>query len=153
MGLNSEEITEESASSPSSPASFLSADEFFAHGHVGVLMVAHPACRNVQTMAATKQAKERFDPLADAALVLSARGWHAGVIGIVAGRLAERFNRPVVMIAQDEHQGRPAIGSLRSVPGFDVHEPLMACREHLLTCGGHAAAAGLRIEAGDAAAA
>jgi len=99
-------------------------------------------------LAATKQAKERFDPVQDAALVLAARGWHAGVIGIVAGRLAERFNRPVVMIAQDEHQGRPAIGSLRSVPGFDIHEPLLACREHLLTCGGHAAAAGLRIEDG-----
>ncbi|NDC62546.1 MAG: single-stranded-DNA-specific exonuclease RecJ [Planctomycetia bacterium] len=99
-------------------------------------------------LAATKQARERFDPVNDAALVLSARGWHAGVVGIVAGRLAERFNRPVVLIAQDEHQGRPAIGSLRSVPGFDVHEPLLACRGHLLTCGGHAAAAGLRIEDG-----
>ena len=103
--------------------------------------------RSIQ-LAATKQAKEQFDPDADAALVLSDRGWHAGVIGIVAGRLAERWHRPVVMISRDEHQGRPAIGSLRSVPGFDVHEPLMACREHLLSCGGHAAAAGLRIEDG-----
>ena len=101
--------------------------------------------RSIQ-LAAVKQVKERFDPFNDAALVLADRGWHAGVIGIVAGRLAERFNRPVVMIAQDEHQGRPAIGSLRSVPGFDVHAALMACRGHLLTCGGHAAAAGLRIE-------
>ena len=101
--------------------------------------------RSIQ-LAATKQARERFDPEADAALVLADRGWHAGVIGIVAGRLAERFHRPVVMIAQDPHQGRPAIGSVRSVPGFDVHEPLVACRELLVTCGGHAAAAGLRIE-------
>ncbi len=101
--------------------------------------------RSIQ-LAATKQAREEFDPEADAALVLADRGWHAGVIGIVAGRLAERFHRPVVMIAQDAHQGRPAIGSVRSVPGFDVHEALVACREHLVTCGGHAAAAGLRIE-------
>ena len=101
--------------------------------------------RSIQ-LAATKQAREQFDPEADAALVLADRGWHAGVIGIVAGRLAERFHRPVVMIAQDPHQGRPAIGSVRSVPGFDVHEPLVACRELLVTCGGHAAAAGLRIE-------
>lgn len=101
--------------------------------------------RSIQ-LAATKQVQEQFDPTVDAALVLADRGWHAGVIGIVAGRLAERFHRPVVMISQDEHQGRPAIGSLRSVPGFDVHEALVACREHLLTCGGHAAAAGLRIE-------
>jgi single-stranded-DNA-specific exonuclease len=51
-----------------------------------------------------------------------------------------------VMIAQDEHQGREAIGSIRSVPGFDVHEPLLACRELLRSCGGHAAAAGLRVD-------
>jgi len=100
--------------------------------------------RSIQ-LAATKQAKERFDTDRDSALVLADRGWHAGVIGIVAGRLAERFHRPVVMIAQDSLQGRPATGSVRSVPGFDVHEALVACREHLVTCGGHAAAAGLRI--------
>ena len=97
-------------------------------------------------LAATKQVKDRFAPEADAALVLAAADWHPGVIGIVAGRLAERFHRPVVMIAQDGLQGRPAIGSVRSVPGFDVHAALVACREHLVTCGGHAAAAGLRIE-------
>jgi single-stranded-DNA-specific exonuclease len=101
--------------------------------------------RSIQ-LAATKQATERFDPAADPALVLAARGWHPGVIGIVAGRLAEKFHRPVVMIAQDEHQGREAIGSIRSVPGFDVHEPLLACRELLRSCGGHAAAAGLRVD-------
>ncbi len=101
--------------------------------------------RSIQ-LAASKQAKECFDPEGDAALVLADRGWHAGVIGIVAGRLAERFHRPVVMIARDEHQGRAAIGSLRSVPGFDVHAALVACRDLLVTCGGHAAAAGLRIE-------
>ena len=101
--------------------------------------------RSIQ-LAAAKQVKDRFDPVHDPALVLADRGWHAGVIGIVAGRLAERFHRPVVMIAQDPLQGRPATGSVRSVPGFDVHEALLACREHLVTCGGHAAAAGLRIE-------
>ena len=56
--------------------------------------------RSIQ-LAATKQAAERFDPAADPALVLAARGWHPGVIGIVAGRLAEKYHRPVVMIAQD----------------------------------------------------
>jgi len=96
-------------------------------------------------LAATKQARERFDPEHDAALVLADQDWHAGVIGIVAGRLADKFHRPVVMIAQDALQGRPATGSVRSVPGFDVHAALVACRDHLVTCGGHAAAAGLRI--------
>jgi single-stranded-DNA-specific exonuclease len=101
--------------------------------------------RSIQ-LAATKQVKETCDPDADPALVLAGRGWHAGVIGIVAGRLAERWHRPVVMLARDELQAKPAIGSVRSVPGFDVHAALMACRELLITCGGHAAAAGLRIE-------
>ena len=99
-------------------------------------------------LAATKQALERFDPDQDAALVLADRGWNPGIVGIVAGRLAERFHRPVAIIAQGAHGGIVASGSLRSVPGFDVHEPLVACRELLVTCGGHAAAAGMRIEDG-----
>ncbi|NBT12221.1 MAG: single-stranded-DNA-specific exonuclease RecJ [Planctomycetia bacterium] len=97
-------------------------------------------------LSATKQAHERFDPDRDAALVLADPTWHPGVIGIVAGRLAERFHRPVVMIARDALQGRPGTGSARSVPGFDVHAAIVACRDLLVTCGGHAAAAGLRIE-------
>ena len=97
-------------------------------------------------LAATKQAINDFDPVADPALVLAGRGWHPGVVGIVAGRLAERYHRPVAVISRDEHQGRPATGSLRSVPGFDLLAALEACRGHLLTCGGHAAAAGLRVD-------
>jgi single-stranded-DNA-specific exonuclease len=99
-------------------------------------------------LAATKQALEQFDPEADAALVLADRGWNAGVVGIVAGRLAERFHRPVVVIAEGAHEGLVASGSVRSVPGFDVHAALMPCRGLLVTCGGHAAAAGLRVEEG-----
>jgi single-stranded-DNA-specific exonuclease len=97
-------------------------------------------------LAATKQALERFDPERDAALVLNDRGWNPGIVGIVAGRLAERFHRPVVVIAQAAHEGLVASGSVRSVPGFDVHAALMPCRELLVTCGGHAAAAGLRVD-------
>ena len=97
-------------------------------------------------LAAAQQADAEFSPETDAALVLAGVGWHPGVVGIVASRLAERFHRPVVVIARDENPQRPAIGSLRSVPGFDVHAALHACREHLLSHGGHAAAAGLRID-------
>jgi single-stranded-DNA-specific exonuclease len=101
--------------------------------------------RSIQ-LAASKQAKETFDPVDDAALVLADRGWHPGVIGIVAGRLADKFHRPVVMISWDKAGLRPGIGSARSVPGFNLHEALADCGEFLLTHGGHAAAAGLKIE-------
>ncbi len=100
--------------------------------------------RSIQ-LAAAKQAQESFDPAEDAALVLAEYGWHPGVIGIVAGRLAERFHRPVVLISWDKSSTRPGIGSARSIPGFNLHAALQACSEHLLSHGGHAAAAGLKI--------
>jgi single-stranded-DNA-specific exonuclease len=69
--------------------------------------------------------------------------WHEGVIGIVASRLVERFNRPVVLIAGTEREWK---GSGRSLPAFDLHGALAACAEHLHRFGGHRAAAGLSIE-------
>ena len=97
-------------------------------------------------LAANKQATEQFDPVGDSALVLSARGWHAGVIGIVASRLVDKFHRPVVMIAFDPLGIKPGVGSARSVPGFDLYAALASCSEHLVSHGGHAAAAGMKIE-------
>ncbi len=97
-------------------------------------------------LAAKKQAEEQFDPAGDAALVLADRGWHAGVIGIVAGRLAEKYHRPVVLISFDPLGAKPGFGSARSVPGFDLHRALQVCTEHLLSHGGHRAAAGLKID-------
>ena len=99
-------------------------------------------------LAAQKQLKENFDPIGDPAIVLAGAGWHAGVIGIVAGRLAEKYHRPVVMIALDELGTRPGVGSARSAGTFNLHAALQHCKEHLIGCGGHAAAAGLQIEAG-----
>lgn len=97
-------------------------------------------------LAARKQAKNHFDPVNDPALVLADRGWHAGVIGIVAGKLAEQYNRPVVLISQDKLGSRPGTGSGRSVAGFDLHRAFASCATHLTSHGGHAAAAGLRVE-------
>jgi single-stranded-DNA-specific exonuclease len=96
-------------------------------------------------LAANKQAQQQFDPENDSALVLADRGWHPGVIGIVASRLAEKFHRPVILIALDDLGLKPGSGSARSVPGFHLHTALEACSSHLLTHGGHAAAAGLKI--------
>lgn len=93
-----------------------------------------------------KQIKEQFDPEHDPALVLAGRGWHLGVIGIVAGRLAEKYNRPVVLIALDQLGVKPAVGSGRSAGGFNLHTALTACSTHLAGHGGHAAAAGLKLD-------
>ncbi len=76
-------------------------------------------------------------------LVLASRGWHQGVVGIVAARLVERFHRPAVLIAvNDEGIGK---GSARSVAGINVFEAIAQCRDSLDAFGGHAAAAGLTV--------
>ncbi len=74
--------------------------------------------------------------------VIAGEGWHEGVIGIVASRLVEKYNRPVVMIAGTDGEWK---GSGRSVPAFDLHGGLGACSAHLERFGGHRAAAGLTI--------
>ncbi|MFO0807376.1 MAG: single-stranded-DNA-specific exonuclease RecJ [Gemmataceae bacterium] len=77
------------------------------------------------------------------ALVLASPQWHPGVVGIVAGRLAEQFGRPALLIAIRDGI---ATGSGRSVPGFVLHEALRACSDELIGHGGHAAAAGFRLD-------
>ena len=75
--------------------------------------------------------------------VLADESWHEGVIGIVASRLVERFNRPVVLIAGTEKEWK---GSGRSLSAFDLHGALAACGSYLVKFGGHRAAAGLSID-------
>jgi single-stranded-DNA-specific exonuclease len=75
--------------------------------------------------------------------VLADAGWHEGVIGIVASRLVERFNRPIVLIAGTDGHWK---GSGRSIPAFDLHGALGACSGHLSRFGGHRAAAGLSLD-------
>jgi single-stranded-DNA-specific exonuclease len=77
-----------------------------------------------------------------AAYVLAADGWHAGVIGIVAARIAERHHRPAVLVALDGEEGT---GSGRSIPAFDLLAGLQAAGAHLEGYGGHRAAAGLTL--------
>ena len=76
-------------------------------------------------------------------VVVSGVGWHMGVVGIVAARMAERYYRPAVVIALNEHGiGR---GSARSIPEFDLFHGMNQCRMHLDAFGGHQFAAGLTI--------
>jgi single-stranded-DNA-specific exonuclease len=76
------------------------------------------------------------------AIVLGRAGWHAGVIGIVASRLAETYHRPAIVIALDDPVCQ---GSARSIPGFDLYEAVRACSDGLIGFGGHKAAAGMKM--------
>lgn len=96
-----------------------------------------------------KQAKEQIEEnphwLDARVLVLADDDWHPGVIGIVASRIAEHFERPAIMIAMNSETG-VGQGSGRSYQGFDLHAALSACESCLVAYGGHRFAAGLRIQ-------
>ncbi len=81
-------------------------------------------------------------------LLVSGDGWHPGVIGIVAGRLKEKFGRPAIVIATDETgTGK---GSGRSISGVDLGAAVLAAKDSglLAAGGGHAMAAGLTVNSG-----
>ena len=78
-------------------------------------------------------------------LVLSSRGWHPGIVGIVASKVTDRFSRPSILVAVDD-EGTAGVGSARSISAFNIHEALLQCGHLLQRCGGHAKAAGLSIE-------
>ncbi len=99
--------------------------------------------RQIVTQACQMVEARGLDHDACRGIVLAAEGWHAGVIGIVAARLVDRYHRPTVLIALGNALGQ---GSARSVSHFHMHEALAACGEHLASFGGHAMAAGLKIE-------
>ncbi|MDD5439725.1 MAG: single-stranded-DNA-specific exonuclease RecJ [Candidatus Omnitrophica bacterium] len=76
-------------------------------------------------------------------IVLSDEGWHAGVIGIVASRIQERYYRPTIMITVQNGVGK---GSGRSIDKFNLFNALQASRDSLIDFGGHEAACGLSID-------
>src|SRR5688572_2854113 len=98
--------------------------------------------RDVETRIRFEAEAQVAEQGAAAAYVLAAEGWHPGVIGIVAARIAERHHRPAVLIALDGEQGT---GSGRSIPRFDLLAGLHAAAGTLERYGGHRAAAGLTI--------
>jgi single-stranded-DNA-specific exonuclease len=78
-------------------------------------------------------------------IVLSSKGWHMGVVGIVASRIAEKFYRPTFILSE---YGPVAKGSARSIPSFDIYKALTRCEEFLTKFGGHRQAGGLELEVG-----
>jgi len=93
----------------------------------------------VYKAAVSKIGQQEIDPV----IVLSSEGWHKGVIGIVASRIAEEFYRPTVILSME---GPISRGSARSIPPFDLYHALSDCKEFLKNFGGHKQAAGLELE-------
>jgi len=93
---------------------------------------------------AVEKIKDRRDVERDAAIVVGACGWHPGVLGIVAARIARRYHRPTIVIGFDENGiGK---GSGRSIDGLNLVEALGCCAQRLDKFGGHEMAAGLALD-------
>jgi single-stranded-DNA-specific exonuclease len=119
---------------------------------------AEYAAANAQTLNLLNQKRQRLEKetlteieeylqinpslLSRRSLVLAQEGWHAGLLGIVASRIMDRYYRPVVLITTKDGLGK---GSARSVPGVNLYEALAECRALLEAFGGHSLAAGLKI--------
>jgi len=77
-------------------------------------------------------------------IVLAGDGWHPGVLGIVASRLADQYYRPVLVFSVEDGMAK---GSARSIPAFNIHHALGECADLLARFGGHRQAAGLGLAA------
>ena len=95
-----------------------------------------------------KEALERVDREVDLGgekvIVLADGSWHPGVIGIVASRLTEEYNKPAILIALEEDKGKGK-GSGRGVDGFDLFKAIEGASEHLVDFGGHEQACGIKV--------
>lgn len=91
---------------------------------------------------AIRMVEENFNLEENRILVLANEGWHAGVVGIVASRLAERFCKPSILISLNDGIGK---GSGRSIGEFNLFENIEKCKGGLIDFGGHKHACGLEI--------
>jgi single-stranded-DNA-specific exonuclease len=123
----------------------LSADRQLAIDYAGTLVARNRERRTVDH-AMADQARRTFLGQPDwegrRSIVLFDPQWHKGIIGIAASRMAEAFHRPSVILTQSAER---AVGSARSVPGFDLYAALQQCEDLFFSYGGHAHAAGIQL--------
>ncbi|MCC7245436.1 MAG: hypothetical protein IT269_07145 [Saprospiraceae bacterium] len=123
----------------------LSTDKTHAQ-HQANLLARHNAQRRNLDQQAFKTAQQQFESLPDyqdrKSIVLFNADWHKGIIGIIASRMSEAYNKPAIILTLSN--GR-AVGSARSIRGFDLYTALGACQRHFITFGGHAHAAGVQL--------
>jgi single-stranded-DNA-specific exonuclease len=101
--------------------------------------------RKTMTFEALEEAEQHFENYSELPQILIAENpnWHVGILGLVAGRLCEKYGRPVI-IMQD--LGDTLVASARGPQGFNITEAMAASAPLLVNFGGHAQAAGLNIE-------
>ena len=90
-----------------------------------------------------RQLKEEPDLAKNRVIVVCGKGYHQGVVGIVASRICERYAKPAVIIGIDEKN--QARGSARSIEGFNIFEAISSCSDILVHFGGHPGAAGMSL--------
>ncbi len=103
---------------------------------------------STMTEEAIAEVEGLYPPDTNDVLVIARPNWNAGVIGIVASRLVDRYYRPAIVLSIDEETGL-AKGSARSIDGFDMFQNLSKCRDILPHFGGHPMAAGMTLNAND----
>lgn len=100
--------------------------------------------RQKMTGEALSEAKEMVDT-EEKILMILGDNWHEGIVGLVAGKLNEEFNRPTIVATDNNGEIR---GSARSIPGFNITTALEKCSQHLERFGGHEQAGGFTVKEG-----
>ncbi len=91
-----------------------------------------------------KEIESHVDFRNDLVILVSGEGWNAGVIGLAAGRICEKYHFPTVVLSVSDGV---AVGSCRSIEGVNIHGMLSTCKDLFQRFGGHAMAAGLTMDA------
>ncbi len=100
--------------------------------------------RQYMTQNSLAEAESLIQSFDSKILVVLGENWHEGIVGLVAGKLNEKYNRPVLVATKSTEGIR---GSARSIPGFHITEILEECSEYLDRFGGHEQAAGFTVKA------